>query len=246
MSTLIKCEFIKIKHSLGLLSLLILALIPILINLARPLMIRQKYTLFDLYFPLFNQYSLFFPLVLMMLTATIFYIEYQNGTYIDWITYGYSKIALVTSKLIVAVILAMVFITIDFTIMTIGLVWWVPMSLHGFIKMAASFWLFSLMAVLINIPLSAIVINMTRNAIVTAIFSIILMIVNAIFMAAPFGYYIPSVFAYRLGLLPIAQSDFYTNTSVALTVGTILASICILILFVMTIGQFSWRRKIES
>nr|WP_243674199.1 hypothetical protein [Lentilactobacillus kisonensis] len=151
--------------------------------------------------------------------------------------------ALVTSKLIVAVILAMVFITIDFTIMTIGLVWWVPMSLHGFIKMAASFWLFSLMAVLINIPLSAIVINMTRNAIVTAIFSIILMIVNAIFMAAPFGYYIPSVFAYRLGLLPIAQSDFYTNTSVALTVGTILASICILILFVMTIGQFSWRQK---
>lgn len=246
MSTLIKCEFIKMKHSSSFFLLLALSLIPVLINLARPLMIKQKYTLLDLYFPLFNQYSLFFPLVLVMLAASVFYIEYRNGTYIDWITFGYSKRQLVASKLIMAVILALTIVLIDFVILMIGLFWQVPMNWVTFTKMAASFWLFSLIAMLINIPLGALIINLTRNAITTSVFSIILMIVNAIFMAAPFGYYLPSVFAYRLGLLPISTSDFFDNFETALTVGSTFAGLAVLLLFVAAIVQFSWRRKIEN
>lgn len=246
MSTLIKCEFIKIKHSSSFFLLLALSLIPILINLARPLMIKQKYTLLDLYFPLFNQYSLFFPLVLVMLAASVFYIEYRNGTYIDWITFGYSKRQLVTSKLIMAIILALTIVLIDFITLIIGLFWQVPMNWLLVTKMATSFWLFSLIAMLINIPLGALIINLTRNAITTSVFSIILMIVNAIFMAAPFGCYLPSVFTYRLGLLPISKSDFFDNLETALTVGSTLTGLAVFLLFVAAIVQFSWRRKIEN
>jgi ABC-type transport system involved in multi-copper enzyme maturation permease subunit len=223
-----------------------LAIIPIIINLARPLIIKQRYRLFDLYFPIFNQYSLFFPLVSLMLTASVFYLEYSNGTYLEWITYGYSKVQLIIAKLLTALILSFTMVALAFFVMALALVGMLSVSLSDFIRMTESFWLFSLIVILINIPLGTLMINLTRNAITTAVCSIILMIINAIFMAAPFGYLLPSVFAYRLGLLPISKTDFFSNIQTALPVGIGLASLWIVMLFLGAIWQFSSPRKIEG
>ena len=41
--------------------------------------------------PVDNQFAMFFPMVLFILVGFLFYQEYKNKTYINWITYGYPK-----------------------------------------------------------------------------------------------------------------------------------------------------------
>ncbi len=48
-------------------------------------------SLADLFFFMNNQFSMFFPMVLFILIGSLFYQEYKNKTYINWITYGFSK-----------------------------------------------------------------------------------------------------------------------------------------------------------
>lgn len=246
MLTLMNSEFIKMKHSLSSVLLLLLALIPIVINMSRPLMVKQNYSLFDLYFPMYNQYSLFFPLVVILLTTSIFYLEYSNGTYVDWITYGYAKWKLIVAKLSVAALLLLGMCLVNYIVMTVGLFVIIHGTYFEFFRVSVSFVLYSLLVILINLPLGAILINVFRNAIVTAVIGIVCMVINAILMAAPFGYYIPTVFAYRLGLLPLSKSYFFANPNLTLTVGMSVTVIVMVILGSAAVWQFSRRRKIEN
>ncbi|MFT8402022.1 MAG: ABC transporter permease [Lentilactobacillus diolivorans] len=246
MLTLMNSEFIKMKHSLSTVLLLLLALIPIVINMSRPLMVKQNYSLFDLYFPMYNQYSLFFPLVVILLTTSIFYLEYSNGTYVDWITYGYAKWKLIVAKLSVAALLLLGMCLVNYIVMTVGLFVIIHGTYFEFFRVSVSFVLYSLLVILINLPLGAILINVFRNAIVTAVIGIVCMVINAILMAAPFGYYIPTVFAYRLGLLPLSKSYFFANPNLTLTVGMSVTVIVMAILGSAAVWQFSRRRKIEN
>lgn len=246
MSTLINCEFIKMKHSLSTFLLFGLALIPIVINMSRPLLIKQKYSLFDLYFPMYNQYTLFFPLVVILLAASIFYIEYSNGTYVDWITYGYSKRQLIISKLAVAAILMIIMCLVNYLVMSVGTLLIVHGTAGEFLRMSISFWLYSVLTIMINLPFGAILINVSRNAIATAIIGIICMIINAILMVAPFGYYIPTIFAYRLGMLPLSKSYFFENVSSSLQIGLTVVATVIFLFTSLAIWQFSQRKRIES
>lgn len=246
MSTLINCEFIKMKHSLSTFLLFGLALIPIIINMSRPLLIKQKYSLFDLYFPMYNQYTLFFPLVVILLAASIFYIEYSNGTYVDWITYGYSKRQLIISKLAVATILLTVMCLINYLVMSVGLLLIIHGTIAQFLRISISFWLYSVLTIMINLPFGALIINISRNAITTSIIGIICMILDAILMVAPFGYCIPTIFAYRLGMLPLSKSYFFENVTSSLQIGLTVAATVIFLLTSMAILQFSQRKRIES
>lgn len=246
MSTLIKCELIKLRHSLSIGMLFLLALLPIVINMARPLLIKQQYQLFDLYFPLYNQYALFFPLVVMMVATAVFYMEYSNGTYVDWITYGYSKQKLIISKLTVAGLVLLAMCLLNYFIMALGLLLMVHATIVEVLQMTASFWGYSLTVILLNLPFGALLINISRNAIITTVVGIVCMVINAILMAAPFGYYIPTIFAYRFGLLPISRSDFFSNANFAASVGSTITIVVICCLVTLSIWQFSRKKPIEN
>lgn len=246
MLTLMDSEFIKMKHSLSTVLLFLLALIPIVINMSRPLMVKQNYSLFDLYFPMYNQYSLFFPLVVILLTTSIFYLEYSNGTYVDWITYGYTKWKLIVAKLLVAASLLLGILLMNYVVMMVGLFVIIQGTYFEFLRISISFILYSLLVILVNLPLGAILINVFRNAIVTAVIGIVCMVINAILMAAPFGYYIPTVFAYRFGLLPLGKSYFFADPNLSLIVGMSVTAIVVAILGSVAIWQFSRRREVEN
>ena len=48
-------------------------------------------------------------MVIVILTGSLFYQEYKNKTYINWITYGYSKQQLFSAKIIVGFVIEIVF-----------------------------------------------------------------------------------------------------------------------------------------
>ena len=91
MGMLIKNEFYKLKREWFMAFLLLLSLLPILTGGAGAVFNNSTKSLADLFFFMNNQFSMFFPMVIFILIGSLFYQEYKNKTYINWITYGFSK-----------------------------------------------------------------------------------------------------------------------------------------------------------
>ena len=91
MGVLIKNEFYKLKREWFMVFLLLLSLLPILTGGAGAVFNDSTKSLADLFFFMNNQFSMFFPMVLFILIGSLFYQEYKNKTYINWITYGFFK-----------------------------------------------------------------------------------------------------------------------------------------------------------
>ena len=91
MGVLIKNEFYKLKREWFMVFLLLLSLLPIITGGAGAIFNSSTTSLADLFFFMNNQFSMFFPMVLFILIGSLFYQEYKNKTYINWITYGFSK-----------------------------------------------------------------------------------------------------------------------------------------------------------
>ena len=98
MGMLIKNEFYKLKREWFMVFLLLLSLLPILTGGAGAVFNNSTKSLADLFFFMNNQFSMFFPMVIFILIGSLFYQEYKNKTYINWITYGFSKKKLFLSK----------------------------------------------------------------------------------------------------------------------------------------------------
>lgn len=91
MGVLIKNEFYKLKREWFMVFLLLLSLLPILTGGAGAVFNNSTKSLADLFFFMNNQFSMFFPMVIFILIGSLFYQEYKNKTYINWITYGFSR-----------------------------------------------------------------------------------------------------------------------------------------------------------
>ena len=91
MGVLIKNEFYKLKREWFMVFLLLLSLLPILTGGAGAVFNNSTKSLADLFFFMNNQFSMFFPMVIFILIGSLFYQEYKNKTYINWITYGFFK-----------------------------------------------------------------------------------------------------------------------------------------------------------
>ena len=109
MITLIKNEFYKQKREWSFLFLLMLSLLPVLTGGAGAIFNDSTKALTDLFFFMNNQFAMFFPMVLFILVGFLFYQEYKNKTYINWITYGYPKYKLFLTKVLVALIIGTCF-----------------------------------------------------------------------------------------------------------------------------------------
>lgn len=114
MGVLIKNEFYKLKREWFMVFLLLLSLLPIITGGAGAIFNSSTTSLADLFFFMNNQFSMFFPMVLFILIGSLFYQEYKNKTYINWITYGFSKKKLFLSKVTVSVVIGICFAAVLF------------------------------------------------------------------------------------------------------------------------------------
>ena len=179
MGMLIKNEFYKLKREWFMAFLLLLSLLPILTGGAGAVFNNSTKSLADLFFFMNNQFSMFFPMVIFILIGSLFYQEYKNKTYINWITYGFSKKKLFLSKVAVSTVISIGFAVILFV--AFGLL---VAILNGtgrltggvslFLNLAIGFGIEACVIVLITTCLGAIVINLSRNIIVTSVVGVIL------------------------------------------------------------------------
>ena len=109
MGMLIKNEFYKLKREWFMVFLLLLSLLPIITGGAGAVFNDSTKSLADLFFFMNNQFSMFFPMVIFILIGSLFYQEYKNKTYINWITYGFSKKKLFLSKIAVSIVIGIGF-----------------------------------------------------------------------------------------------------------------------------------------
>ena len=114
MGMLIKNEFYKLKREWFMVFLLLLSLLPIITGGAGAVFNDSTKSLADLFFFMNNQFSMFFPMVIFILIGSLFYQEYKNKTYINWITYGFSKKKLFLSKVAVSIVIGIGFAAVLF------------------------------------------------------------------------------------------------------------------------------------
>ena len=223
MGMLIKNEFYKLKREWFMAFLLMLSLLPILTGGSGAVFNNSTKSLADLFFFMNNQFSMFFPMVIFILIGSLFYQEYKNKTYINWITYGFSKKKLFLSKVAVSTVISIGFAVILFV--AFGLL---VAILNGtgrltggvslFLNLAIGFGIEACVIVLITTCLGAIVINLSRNIIVTSVVGVIYGFASCLFIGSEKGFVIPGSFAYRVSMSFLDKATYY-DAPVPATIG---------------------------
>lgn len=205
MGVLIKNEFYKLKREWFMVFLLLLSLLPIITGGAGAIFNSSTTSLADLFFFMNNQFSMFFPMVLFILIGSLFYQEYKNKTYINWITYGFSKKKLFLSKVTVSVVIgicfaAVLFIAFGLLVAILNGAGRLTGGISLFLKLAIGFGIEAGVVVFVTTCLGAIVINLSRNIIVTSVVGVIYGFVSCLFIGSERGFVIPGSFAYRVSM----------------------------------------------
>lgn len=251
MGVLIKNEFYKLKREWFMVFLLLLSLLPIITGGAGAIFNSSTTSLADLFFFMNNQFSMFFPMVLFILIGSLFYQEYKNKTYINWITYGFSKKRLFLSKIAVSVFIGIGFAAAPFV--AFGLL---VAVLNGagrmtgdvslFLNLAIGFGIEACVIVLITTCLGAIVINLSRNIIVTSVVGVIYGFASCLFIGSESGFVIPGSFAYRVSMFFSDKSTYYDSPVLATIGGCISFVLCFIVMFLVGLIVFSHKKKIEN
>ena len=251
MGMLIKNEFYKLKREWFMAFLLLLSLLPILTGGAGAVFNNSTKSLADLFFFMNNQFSMFFPMVIFILIGSLFYQEYKNKTYINWITYGFSKKKLFLSKVAVSTVISIGFAVILFV--AFGLL---VAILNGtgrltggvslFLNLAIGFGIEACVIVLITTCLGAIVINLSRNIIVTSVVGVIYGFASCLFIGSENGFVIPGSFAYRVSMSFLDKATYYDAPVSATIGGCISFVLCFAVMFLVGLLVFSHKKKIEN
>ncbi|MCC0648929.1 ABC transporter permease [Clostridioides sp. ZZV15-6598] len=251
MITLIKNEFFKLKREWFILFLLLLSLIPVLTGGAGALFNNSTNTIQDLFFFMNNQFAMFFPIVNFILVGSLFYQEYKNKTYINWISYGYSKSKLFFSKIMVSFIIGILFaITLLFLfavlIVILQLMRKITINISLFLSLMFGFALETLIIVFITTCTGAIVINLSRNIIVTSVVGMIYSFVSCFFIGMEKGFIVPGGFAYRVSMYFSDKTTYYDMPVQATIGGCISTIIVFIVLLFISLYIFTHKRKIEN
>ena len=164
MGMLIKNEFYKLKREWFMVFLLLLSLLPIITGGAGAVFNNSTKSLADLFFFMNNQFSMFFPMVIFILIGSLFYQEYKNKTYINWITYGFSKKKLFLSKIAVSIVIGIGFATVLFIafgllVLVLNRAGRLPRGISLFLNLAIGFGIEAGIVVLITTSLGGILMN---------------------------------------------------------------------------------------
>ena len=251
MGVLIKNEFYKLKREWFMVFLLLLSLLPIITGGAGAIFSSSTTSLADLFFFMNNQFSMFFPMVLFILIGSLFYQEYKNKTYINWITYGFSKKKLFLSKVTVSVVIgicfaAVLFIAFGLLVAILNGAGRLTGGISLFLKLAIGFGIEAGVVVFVTTCLGAIVINLSRNIIVTSVVGVIYGFASCLFIGSENGFVIPGSFAYRVSMFFSDKSTYYEVPISATIGGCISIVFCFIVLFLVGLIVFSHKKKIEN
>lgn len=251
METLIKSEFYKLKREWFMAFLLLLSLLPILTGGAGAIFNGNTQTVSDLFFFMNNQFSMFFPMVIFILIGSLFYQEYKNKTYINWVTYGFSKKKLFLSKIIVSFFVGLCFAAVLFllfAVFVVGLnaVGRISGSISPLFNLAIGFGIESCVVVFVTTCTGAIIINLSRNIIVTSVVGVIYGFISCLFIGSEKGFVVPGGFAYRVAMYFSDQSTYYDAPGSATIGGCLSILVCFSVLFIVGLMVFSHKRKIEN
>lgn len=251
MMTLFKNELTKLKREFFVFFLLLLSILPVLTGAAGAILNDSAKTVGDLFFFMNNQFSLFFPVVLFILVGSLFYQEYKNKTYINWITYGYSKPKLFMAKVTVSAAIGLLFALIFLALFVLLILLLqaggkVSVTDASLTAIALGFTLEAFILVLVTISAGAIVINLGRNIIVSSVVGVIYGFASAFFIGSESGYVVPGGFAYRVAMLFADKSTYYEEAAQATIGGSVSTAVVFAVLLAAGILSFSRKRPIEG
>ena len=251
MGVLIRNEFFKLKRELFMVFLLLLSLLPIITGGAGAIFNDSTQSLDDLFFFMNNQFSMFFPIVIFILIGSLFYQEYKNKTYINWITYGFSKKKLFRSKVVVSVFIgigfaAVLFISFGLLVAILNGAGKMAVDISVFVNLAIGFGIEACVVVLITTCLGAIIINLSRNIIVTSVVGVIYGFVSCLFIGSENGFIVPGGFAYRVAMYFLDKSTYYEAPVCATIGGCVSIVLCFIVMFLVGLIVFSHKKKIEN
>lgn len=115
-----------------------------------------------------------------------------------------------------------------------------------FLKLAIGFGIEAGVVVFVTTCLGAIVINLSRNIIVTSVVGVIYGFVSCLFIGSERGFVIPGSFAYRVSMFFSDKSTYYEVPISATIGGCISIVFCFIVLFLVGLIVFSHKKKIEN
>ena len=231
MGMLIKNEFYKLKREWFMVFLLLLSLLPIITGGAGAVFNDSTKSLADLFFFMNNQFSMFFPMVIFILIGSLFYQEYKKVAVSIVIGFGFAAVLFIAFGLLVAVLNGAGRLTGGVSL---------------FLNLAIGFGIEAGVVVLITTCLGAIVINLSRNIIVTSVVGVIYGFASCLFIGSESGFIIPGSFAYRVSMFFSDKSTYYEAPVPATIGGCISIVLCLIVMFLVGLIVFSHKKKIEN
>ncbi|ONK22331.1 hypothetical protein BLX87_16685 [Bacillus sp. VT-16-64] len=209
MFKLIKNEWIKVKSEKVILVIVVLSLIPLLMNFAN-FAINNKDISLDsgFYFTYYNQYFMMLPIISSVLISFIFYIEFKNKMYLDWITYNIPRYQLLFSKILVSTIIMSAICVMQLFILSV-FYFVIDGNIENILRLISSYIILNIIVITTITLVFAAVIQLTKNIVASISIGIGVSLLSMILMAAPFSFYIPTAFGYRLGLFVIDNGYYY-------------------------------------
>ncbi len=234
MLKLIKNEWIKIKSEKVILIIVLLSLIPLLMNFVN-FAINNRNVQLDsgFYFTYYNQYFMMLPIISSVLVSFVFYIEVKNKTYLDWITYNIPRYKLLFSKIFVSLMIMLVIFLVHLLTLSVFYII-VDGKVNHLLQLVYSYTILNSLVVIIVTITFAAIIQLTKNIVASISIGIGMSLLSMILMAAPFSYFIPTAFGYRLGLYMI-DHEFYYEGGMSSTL-TGIGVFILLIIFMLVIN----------
>ncbi|MEK4304221.1 ABC transporter permease [Oceanobacillus sp. FSL K6-0251] len=235
MIQLIKNELVKVRSEKYIKFIFILNLIPILMNFANYIVNNKSMSLENgFYFTFYNQYFMLLPIITSIIISSIFYIEYRNNTYLDWVTYNIPRRKLFFSKLFVSLlIMAVIFISNLIILLVFYSI--VDREFSNLYKIILSFTTLHLIVVISVSLIFSVIIQLTRNIVISISIGIGGSLISMILMAAPFSYLIPLTFGYRAGLYFVDNEFYYDNPLISTLVGIGITIVLALIMLILSL-----------
>ncbi|MGV2929287.1 ABC transporter permease [Macrococcus capreoli] len=226
----IKNEFIKVKSEKFILVVLSLSLIPFIMNLTNYLLNDKNLSLdTGFYFRLYNQYFMLIPIAFGIIGSSIYYLEFKNQTYLNWLAYSKSKYKLYFSKFLVSIAYCAFLYIINLSLIVLFYIFFGNNS-KQLLTILVSFTLLNLFLIIFMLPISITTVIIFNNYIIAIVLSIALSMFSMILIAAPFAYFIPTTLSYRFGMSIIdASMGFESITQNLVGISFLLISSVILI-----------------
>lgn len=242
-------EMGKLRRDVSLVFLLALTLLPVATG-AVGAAVGDKGSASELIFFINNQFAMFFPMVVVMLSGSVLCREWRDGTYLVWVSYGLPKGRLLAAKAITcalvslslslvalfAISLACLILSADDAAVTLSI-------LFDFVP---GFAVESFSIVCLGTVAGLLIGSAFRSSLAVNAFAVAYGFVSCLFIGAEWSFVVPGSFAYRVATACLDPLTYYGSPLLA-TAGGLISMLAFLSTLTMTLCfTFCRGRKIEA